>query len=37
MNVRCQSFSDNTIIPKKHTGYGEDISPEFLEHIIVAV
>lgn len=30
MNVRCKSFSDNTMIPKKHTGYGEDISPEFI-------
>ena len=30
MDVRCRSFSSNERIPKKHTGYGEDISPEFL-------
>lgn len=30
MNVKCQSFLNNEMIPKKFTGYGEDISPEFI-------
>ena len=30
MNVKCQSFLNSKMIPKKFTGYGEDISPEFI-------
>ena len=30
MNVKCQSFLNNEMIPKNFTGYGEDISPEFI-------
>lgn len=29
LDIRCPSFSENGEIPKKHTGFGEDISPEF--------
>lgn len=27
--ITCPAFSENGEIPKKHTGFGEDISPEF--------
>lgn len=30
MNVRCKSFENNKMIPKKHSGYGEDLSPELI-------
>lgn len=30
MNVRCKTFENNEMIPKKHTGYGEDLSPELV-------
>lgn len=30
MNVRSKSFENNGLIPKKHTGFGEDISPELM-------
>lgn len=30
MIVRCKSFEINEMIPKKHTGYGEDLSPELI-------
>ena len=29
LTVTCPSFADNGQIPKKHTGFGEDISPAF--------
>lgn len=29
MIIRSNSFDDNGMIPQKHTGFGEDISPEF--------
>lgn len=32
LKVTSSSFIDNEIIPKKHTGFGEDISPEFHLH-----
>lgn len=30
MTVHSPSFTDNGIIPKKHTGFGADISPELI-------
>jgi len=27
--VTCKDFKNNEFIPKKHTGFGQDISPEF--------
>ncbi len=34
MKVRSSSFDDNGMIPRKHTGFGEDLSPElFLSDI----
>lgn len=30
--VECPSFQKDGQMPKKHTGFGEDISPEFLIH-----
>lgn len=30
MRVTCKSFADNEFIPKKHTGFGEDVSPELV-------
>lgn len=30
LEVRCPSFSESGEIPKRHTGFGEDISPEIL-------
>ena len=32
MSVSSPSFADNALIPKKHTGFGEDLSPEFVIH-----
>ena len=29
MKVSSKSFENNELIPKKHTGFGEDLSPEF--------
>lgn len=29
IHVGCPSFSDQGFIPQKHTGYGQDCSPEF--------
>ena len=29
LNVICHSFSKSGEIPKKHTGFGEDVSPQF--------
>lgn len=29
LNISCPSFGANGQIPKKHTGFGEDISPQF--------
>ena len=30
MIVRSNSFENNAMIPKKHTGFGEDLSPELI-------
>lgn len=30
MIINCKSFENNGMIPKKHTGFGEDISPELV-------
>ncbi len=30
MTLTSPSFADNAVIPKKHTGFGEDISPELV-------
>ncbi len=30
MKVRSSSFKNNGMIPRKHTGFGEDLSPELL-------
>lgn len=30
MKVYCKSFENNGMIPKKHTGFGEDLSPELI-------
>lgn len=30
LEVSCPSFGENGEIPKRHTGFGEDISPEIL-------
>ena len=30
MIVRSKSFENNGMMPRKHTGFGEDISPEFI-------
>lgn len=30
LKITCPSFSEDGQIPKKHTGFGENISPEFL-------
>ena len=30
MIIRSKSFENNGMIPKKHTGFGEDKSPEFM-------
>ena len=30
MEIVCRSFDNNEIFPKKHTGFGEDISPELM-------
>lgn len=39
--VRCPSFSEDGQIPRKHTGFGEDVSPEFvltdLENAVVSI
>ena len=32
LEVRCPSFSENGDIPKRHTGFGEDISPEIIPY-----
>lgn len=29
IDIKSPSFADNGYMPKKHTGFGEDISPEF--------
>ena len=29
LHVRCPSFGADGAIPKKHTGFGEDVSPQF--------
>lgn len=29
LQILCHSFENNGIIPKKHTGFGQDISPAF--------
>lgn len=29
MKISSKSFENNELIPKKHTGFGEDLSPEF--------
>ena len=30
MIIKCKSFENNGMIPKKHTGFGEDKSPELM-------
>lgn len=30
MIIKCKSFENNGLIPKKHTGFGEDVSPELI-------
>lgn len=30
LQIQCPSFGEDGQIPKKHTGFGENISPEFL-------
>ncbi|MDO5155969.1 MAG: YbhB/YbcL family Raf kinase inhibitor-like protein [Eubacteriales bacterium] len=30
MIIKSKSFENNGMIPKKHTGFGEDISPELM-------
>lgn len=30
MIIKSRSFENNGMIPKKHTGFGEDKSPEFI-------
>lgn len=32
MIITSKAFTDNGIIPEKHTGFGEDISPQFEIH-----
>ncbi len=30
MKIRSSSFKNNGMIPRKHKGFGEDLSPELL-------